>query len=266
MKTKGTLYLVIAVLFLTTGSVQASQYSITDLGGLGGYFGFTGILNNLQTIDGYLYRVNSRSSIFAYGKHNKHMHDAGYHVAGRLGKKGYQNNACKWNDPGQGAGFGILDNIFYNYGYAINNAGEVAGSLTLPYGRTHAFYYNGESMLDLGTLGGSSSYAYGINDSGQIVGMSFTAQGTMHAFLYDGTDMVDLNTLLADTLGWDYLLAAYDINNNHEIVGIGIRDGKLHGFLLTTAVPLPGSMVLLASGILPFILLRRKFTKNDTCL
>jgi PKD repeat protein len=39
-------------------------------------------------------------------------------------------------------------------------------------------------MIDLGTLGGSSSCAYGINDKGQIVGSSDTQTGTSHATLW----------------------------------------------------------------------------------
>jgi probable HAF family extracellular repeat protein len=50
-------------------------------------------------------------------------------------------------------------------------------------------------MVDLGTLGGSSSNATGINDIGQIVGRSETASGDVHAFRWENGAMLDLGTL-----------------------------------------------------------------------
>ena len=52
------------------------------------------------------------------------------------------------------------------------------------------------SVLDLGTLGGSSSWAYGINASGQVAGYS-ERTGYRHAFITgaNGKGMTDLGTL-----------------------------------------------------------------------
>src|SRR5262245_50559056 len=51
------------------------------------------------------------------------------------------------------------------------------------------------SVIDLGTLGGSSSRAFGVNSSGEIAGDSYTsADAAYHAFRFDGT-IHDLGTL-----------------------------------------------------------------------
>ena len=52
------------------------------------------------------------------------------------------------------------------------------------------------SILDLGTLGGTSSSGAAVNDSGQVAGTSKTATGIDHAFLFDGAVMRDLGALL----------------------------------------------------------------------
>lgn len=74
----------------------------------------------------------------------------------------------------------------------INNAGQVVGDAVTVGGKQHAFFYNGGSLVDLGTLGGADSTAHGINNVGQIVGASATAGGDEHAFLFSGGTMSDL--------------------------------------------------------------------------
>jgi probable HAF family extracellular repeat protein len=47
-------------------------------------------------------------------------------------------------------------------------------------------------MVDLGTLGGSSSYADAVNDNGQVAGFSTTSRGTTHAVLWSVSADTDL--------------------------------------------------------------------------
>src|SRR5206468_4215402 len=104
--------------------------------------------------------------------------------------------------------------------------------------------FDGTTILDLGTLGGSESNGLGINDAGRIVGYSLTAGDTStHAFLYDGVAMHDLNNLIA--AGSVTLQVAFGINNVGQIVAYGrdsstSRDGA---YLLTPPGPLTISNV-----------------------
>ena len=75
-------------------------------------------------------------------------------------------------------------------------------------------------IIDLGTLGGSSSYPKGINDAGQVVGSSQTADRQSHGFLWDEVNgMTDLTDLLDDSSQWDRIRNAIAINNYEQIVG-----------------------------------------------
>lgn len=135
----------------------------------------------------------------------------------------------------------------------MNDSGQVVG-MSFPAGSTdhHAFLYDGITMRDLGTLGGSYAEAYDINNSGQVVGYS-DSDTARCAFLYDDGKMVDLNTLLPAYSGW-LLQDAKGINDLGQIVGSGYINGEQHAYLLTS-IPEPATLSLLVLGA---ILARRK--------
>jgi probable HAF family extracellular repeat protein len=139
-------------------------------------------------------------------------------------------------------------------GNAVNNSGHGVGVSETSGGDTHAFYFDGETLLDLGTLGGENSNAYGINDSDEAVGSAQVEGGTYHAFYYDGDALVDLSGLLSENSAWDYLIAAYDISDLGQIVGVGVMNGVITAFLMNpsdlTPVPAPGGIILLGSCLL----------------
>ena len=80
-------------------------------------------------------------------------------------------------------------------------------------------------VIDLGTLGGTSSNATAVNSAGQLVGYSTTASGATHAFLYSGGTLTDLGTL-----GGGYSFATA-VNASGEVVGYSdTAQGVDHAF------------------------------------
>jgi len=70
-------------------------------------------------------------------------------------------------------------------------------------------------MIDLSTLGGTTSVGVSINATGQIVGYSTTASNTLEcAFLYTGGNVSSLGTPGGEG-SW-----AYSINASGQVVGI----------------------------------------------
>ena len=127
-----------------------------------------------------------------------------------------------------------LPNQTWSVASAINNQGRVAGS-SYDKGTNigHAVIWKDQSPVDLGTAGSwSSSFALGINDSGDVVGQLGVGGETTSAFLFTQNTIYDLNTLLVGGNGWTLSLA-WDINNLGQIVGWGLLDGKVRGFVLT---------------------------------
>jgi probable HAF family extracellular repeat protein len=83
-------------------------------------------------------------------------------------------------------------------GYAINDSGQVTGfAASTTVDTEHAFFWDGTTLQDLGTLGGTLfSQGNAINASGQVTGeAALTGDKAIHAFLWDGTRMRDLGTL-----------------------------------------------------------------------
>ena len=80
---------------------------------------------------------------------------------------------------------------------AFNARGQIAISLADENNVTRAWFYDGKSLRDIGTLGGSQSFAYGLNDVGEVAGYSYLAgDATYHAFKWSQrSGMRDLGTL-----------------------------------------------------------------------
>ena len=88
-------------------------------------------------------------------------------------------------------------------------------------------------MVDLDSLGGSSSWGLSINNSGTVVGFATTRQNEHHAFVsINGGRMQDLNRLIPPNTGW-VLGEAHGINDVGQIAGYGTIRGRTHAFLLT---------------------------------
>src|SRR5262249_30731065 len=99
---------------------------------------------------------------------------------------------------------------------AINNAGQLAGSIDIGQGYSHAALWDpATGVQDLGSLGGrgEADESDAINDAGVVVGGSYNAAGYEHAFVWDGTNgMQDLTPNAMESF-------ATSINNAGQIVG-----------------------------------------------
>ncbi|MBV1910801.1 MAG: DUF3466 family protein [Kangiellaceae bacterium] len=106
-----------------------------------------------------------------------------------------------------------------------------------------AFSYDlfNQTATDLGVLNENfaASVAYDINNVGQIVGSSQFQNSPVvyHAFLYEDGTLKDLDKMIGCFTGWR-LDEARAINEDGVIVGKGILNGEIHGFMLK---PVSGS-------------------------
>jgi probable HAF family extracellular repeat protein len=202
------------------------QYTITDLGNLGGAFIYVSAINDSGQIVGNC-TTNGTSDMHAFVYSAGKMTDLG--TLGGTNSYGYSIN-----EQGQivGAAYdagGATHGYLYQTGVmtalpslggstgdarAINYYGQIAGGAwttnNLEY---HAYRKTGSEMWDLGTLGGTRSMAFAINFNGKVVGQSSVSGiSPFHAFLHYGT-MQDLGTLGGSQS------AAYAINSSDQVVG-----------------------------------------------
>lgn len=118
--------------------------------------------------------------------------------------------------------YAVVDLGKYSEATAINDSGEVVGSIRVDGGDIHAFLYSNGRVHDLGTLGGMRSNAKGINAAGLVVGWSDTggvtqgARSSGRAFIYAGGTMraMELDKQTADVPG---RADARDINSLGQI-------------------------------------------------
>jgi hypothetical protein len=116
----------------------------------------------------------------------------------------------------------------------------------------HGFVYDGTTWRTLNYPGADWTSPSGI-DGSNIVGYYSDASG-WHGFLYDGTNW--------STLDYPGALStlANSIDSNNIVGDYFDASGVGHGFL-ATPVPEPATLLLLSSGLLGILGLRRKFKK-----
>jgi probable HAF family extracellular repeat protein len=189
--------LALAVLALSAGDLWAQDYSITDLGSIGGTEAEAFAVNGSGEVAGEAYTPNYGNGVYWH---------AFFYRAGQmddLGTLGGRESEA----------------------YGINDSGQVVGCSWLANNKTHAFLYSGGSLQDLGVLpGGSSSAASGINDSGEIVGTADDG-GVNHAFIYAVGHMQALQTWGGNGSQGNA------INNLGQVVGSAVYSGANHAFL-----------------------------------
>ncbi len=236
---------------------------ISDLGKLpGGVWAEAADINNNGQIVGTCCASDHYEHAFLFS--NGSMQDLGLFG-------GIDSEANGINDNGQITGYIATGskNIGYVYdqgalttftltGYQstsgdyINSHGQVAGSAMHDLGSvpTHAFFYSGGRIQDIGTLNGNYSVARGINEDGVVVGYStYTSNptwGEWHAYIYQHGMMQDLNSLIAPFGG--ALQTATGINDIGQIVGVAqLPSGDSFAYLLTP-IPEPSTVALLGIG------------------
>jgi probable HAF family extracellular repeat protein len=225
------------------------QYTVTDLGNLGGGSSCAYGINNAGLIVGNGY-IEATSNL------GLHLQHAFLYSGGQIQDLGTPSNpqgmptvysyAYGINDAGLIVGCATDELGATSIGYlysggqmqqltgwisaqAVNNAGQVVGCAWPASGNyTHAFLYSGGQMQDLGTLPGDvKSFAYGLNNAGQVVGQSESSRGALQAFLYSGGQMQALGTIAGG-----FSSIAYGINDSGQVVGDSDTDsGAWHAFL-----------------------------------
>lgn len=108
---------------------------------------------------------------------------------------------------------------------AINAIGQVAYTLRFENNIFRAWFYDGSTAQDIGTLGGPSAGAVGVNNAGQVTGSSTLANSPFgHAFVWTRNNgMIDLGTLGGTSS------SAVAINQQGQVAGTSLApDGTSH--------------------------------------
>jgi probable HAF family extracellular repeat protein len=171
---------------------------MTDLGTLGGTFGFAQCANHRRQVIGDSSVGAIPGACTAIGSPGCHAFFWENGIMTDLGSLGGDSSQAWW----------------------LNDAGVIAGSadLSTP-GIHHAVRWKDGQILDLGTVEGDAcSHGRAINAKGQIVGGSSDCHSFLHAFVWEeGGPMLDLNTLIPPSSGLQ-LTVAIDINERGEIL------------------------------------------------
>jgi len=167
-----------------TSSAVPPEYTVVDLGTLGGP-------------QSAAYAINNRGEVVGWA-------DSAVYEA---------IHPFLWTESTGMTDLGTLGGS-WGWATAINDAGQIAGS-SIPTGGTdlQAFIYENGAMSSLGTLGHPASHARSINSQGQVVGISYIHGGVSQAFLWQNGVMVGLPS------SGGFSTDAWGINDLGHIVG-----------------------------------------------
>ena len=222
---------------------RAQQYSLSDVGTLGGTYSVGyGINGRGQIVGGSYTTGDALLRPFLHGQNGVTDlgtlggvigYGYGINIAGHITGYSYTTTGYRafLYSFGSMIDLGTLGGLD-SAGRGINTAGQITGFASTASNKAqHAFLYSFGSMIDLGTLGGADSYGYAINDTGQVVGTAADQYGTYHAFLYRDGSMTDIGSL-----GGGYGEAS-GINFIGQITGTSLTPAKaLHAFLYSKGV------------------------------
>jgi probable HAF family extracellular repeat protein len=161
----------LALAISASRAVAAVEYSVLDLGTLGG-------------IASEGYGLNDSGQVVGFAKDLTDTRFA-FRTASNSAINPLTDN------------LGVIGSGTRSFAYSINSAGQITGD-TNPGGEDRAFRFSGGTMTSLGTLGGNWSYGFGINEFGAVVGgsaVSNSPNSDTRAFLHNGTAMTNLGSL-----------------------------------------------------------------------
>jgi probable HAF family extracellular repeat protein len=159
---------------------------------------------------------------------------------------------------------GTMIDLGIGTAYAVSEDGVVVGD-----NGTHAVvWYETDTYLDLGTLGGNRSTAHGINEWGLVVGSADEGPGDSHAFIWDPVyGMSNLGTLggaysvanamsrtiavgESQTGAGDYHAMLYDLNGPGYPVDLNDLIPPGSGWVLTAATGINACGAIVGAGLI----------------
>lgn len=240
----------------------AEEYTVIDLGTLGGNTSYAGALNETGQVVGSSKIANSALHAFRWA--DGAMTDLGT-------PSGYLvTSASSVNDLGQVVGstqgqyqseyayiwennvwtyLGTLPALDYSSTTDINNAGQITGYSYMlgTGGQFLAWLWENDVLTELGTLGGEDSVAAALNEQAQVVGWAHTTEpGISHAFLWENGSMTDLGVLPGETDS-----SAADINATGQVCGLSAHTLTTYPFPTYRTACLWDKGDIIAIGKLP---------------